>query len=123
MKPTLLALLLCDAIVPGPEGKVNLYGIFNKIHSKAFPARHPQFGIFWKCFVTETGKIGINIDRPNGISLLSLDPVVVNKVPGVSQGIYTVAGIEFPMPGEYKVRLILNGIEEIAFTTLTLEER
>jgi hypothetical protein len=122
MKPKLLALLLCDAIVPGPDGKTNLYGIFDKIHGKNFPARHPQLGVFWRCFVPEAGEVGITIYRPDGMPLLTLDPVMVDKIPGIAQGIYMLSGVEFPSPGEYEVRLIYNGIEEIASFMLTVEE-
>jgi len=123
MKPTLLAFLLCDAIVPGPEGKANLYGIFDIIYSKNFPLQHPQFGIFWRCFITETGEIRISIDRPDGSPLLTLDPVMVDKTPGISQGIHMLTGVEFPAPGKYKVRLIYNKTEEIASLMLTVEEK
>ena len=123
MKPTLLAFVLCDAIVSGPKGKINLYGIFDKIYGKGFPIRHPQFGIFWKCFLTESREIVVSIDRPDGTPLLTLDPIMVDKVPGISQGIYMVTGIEFPTPGDYKVRLISNKTEEIASLTLSVEER
>lgn len=122
MKPKLLAFLLCDAIVAGPEGKTNLYGIFDKIQGKTFPVRHPQLGIFWRCFVPETGEIGITIIRPDGTPLLTLDAVMVDKTPGISQGAYMLSGIEFPSLGEYEIRLIYNGIEEIASFILIVEE-
>jgi hypothetical protein len=123
MKPSLIALILCDAIVSGPEGKTTIYGIFDKIYGKDFPIRHPLFGVFWKCFVPEAGEIGISIDRPDSTSLLTLEPMVVDKVPGNSQGIYMVTGIEFPTPGEYKVRLIYNKTIEITSVILTIEKK
>jgi len=123
MKPTLLALILCDAAVPGPQGKINLYGIFDRIYSKDFPTRQPQFVIYWKCFFHETGEVRITIYRPNGTALLYLDPVIVDKAPGISQGVHSITGVEFPEPGEYTVRLIYRGMEEVGSTTVTLEKR
>ncbi len=46
VKPTPIALVVCDNIYQEPGGKVALVGLFNSINAQKFPAKHPRMGIF-----------------------------------------------------------------------------
>lgn len=45
MQPKLLYSIMCDAAAPGPEGKMTLYGIFDRINVTTIPAIHRSFAI------------------------------------------------------------------------------
>jgi Family of unknown function (DUF6941) len=108
--PEVMALLTCDAAALDPVGKVTLYGLFDVINTKQVPARHPSFSVFCKCRFSAPGEVKLAIHKPDG-SLLTqgnLDPVRA-QVPGVAQAVYNFAGLEFPVAGEYQVRVSGTG--------------
>lgn len=46
VKPTPIALVLCDTIYQEPGGKVALVGLFNAINTVALPTKHPRMAVF-----------------------------------------------------------------------------
>ena len=46
VKPTLIALVVCDNIYTEPGGKTALVGLFSGISAKTFPTCHPRMAIF-----------------------------------------------------------------------------
>lgn len=46
VKPTPIALIVCDNIYEEPHGKKALVGLFNNISAKNFPAYHPRLAVF-----------------------------------------------------------------------------
>lgn len=123
MSSKLFALLNSDAAATAPDGKITLYGIFDVINCRKIPLRHPQFSVFWKLYSDELGKISVRIEKPDGLPLLTTDGLDLQKNPlGKHQGVFTLGGVEFPVSGEYRVVLLLNGTEEIGSTTLTVQE-
>lgn len=46
VKPTAIALVVCDNIYTEPGGKTALVGLFNGISAHSFPVRHPRLAIF-----------------------------------------------------------------------------
>ncbi len=106
------ALLACDAVARDPNGKTTLYGIFDRIWAVQFPAIHPTFSIYWRCFVPGPGRVDVAILRPDGSTLAELEPIETNKeVPHTLQGTYTLAGFEFPSDGEYVWVLRYNRVD------------
>lgn len=103
--PELVALLTCDATAADPSGKTTLYGVFDLIWAQQYPVVHPQLSIFCKCFFSAAGEARLSIERPDGGSLLALEPPIRAEAPGAVQAIYTIAGLQFPSEGEYKIRL------------------
>src|SRR6266571_2643767 len=67
------ALLLCDLHVFGPDGKVQLQGIFDRIFVQSFPASHRSAWLYFRFFVETASKapymlVSFSISRPNGIT-------------------------------------------------------
>ena len=46
VKPTPIALVVCDNIYSEPGGKTALVGLFSGIAASSFPARHPRMAVF-----------------------------------------------------------------------------
>lgn len=46
VKPTPIALVVCDSIYSDPSGKAALVGLFNNINVQTFPARHSRMAVF-----------------------------------------------------------------------------
>jgi len=108
------ALLTCDASAVDPAGKITLYGIFDRIWAQHFPSVHALFAIYWRCSAPGPGRAGVTILRPDGSTLVELEPVETNREgQHVMQGTYTLGGVEFPVEGEYTLVLKHNSIEMI----------
>jgi len=118
-----LSLLTCDAISRDPNGKITLYGIFDRIWSSKFPTIHPIFAIYWRCVVPGPGRVGVELRRPDGSTLADLELIETGKEGShAMQGTYTLGGIEFSVEGQYSLILKYNG-QEILRADLTLVAR
>ncbi len=123
MPQKLIALLICDATVRGPDGKTTIYGIFDIIHSHEFPVRHPQFSVYWKIYSEELGKLSVQIKKPDGSKLLTTEPLQLGESnAGKHEGAYSFGGVEFPTPGDYKVVILFNDTQEIGSETLPVKQ-
>ena len=116
-------MLTCDAIARDPAGKVTLYGVFDRIWSSKFPAVHPLLSIYWRCFLPGPGRVQVWILKPDGSTLLELEPVETGEEkPHSMQGTYTLGGVEFPTEGDYALVLKYNG-RDVLRTRLFLVKR
>jgi len=108
--PDVLAVLICDQIITDRlTGKQSLIGMFSRIHSRVFPALHPQLSVF-VALTDGHGKTELTIRIVD--SNESRRPLVEGK--GVVQfqsprAIANLAlqfnGLRFPEPGQYRVQL------------------
>ena len=105
--PDLLALVLCDVAAVDDAGKVSLQGLFDCIWAAGFPTRHNQLSVFWKARFDTPGAARVVIEGPSGQPVALTDRVDVSQA-GLAQAIHVVNGLEFPVPGEYFVRLIAD---------------
>jgi hypothetical protein len=123
MPRKLHALLLADAVATSPDGKLTLYGIFEVVNCRSLPTRIAQLSIYWKIYSDEKGDISIRVEKPDGTDFLSTKrmPAGVGDQ-ATAQGVTTFAGIEFAVSGDYKVRLLFNGAEELGSTTFSVRE-
>jgi len=115
------AVLACDGVARDPSGKITLYGLFDRISAPKFPAVHPLFSIYWRCFVPGPGRAGVTIVKPDGSVLTQLEPTESgNEKPHALQGTYTIGGLEFPAEGDYLLVLNFNDKELLkSFIVLT----
>jgi len=69
--------LLADAATIDGSGKLNILGIFDRIGTGSFPARHPRMVLILRFSATlnETGRhdIGISLKAPDGAELVRVD--------------------------------------------------
>ncbi len=118
-----LALLTCDAVARDPTGKTTLYGIFDRIWSSKFPTIQPMFAIYWRCVVPGPGRVAVEVLRPDGSTLVDLEPIETAKEgTHAMQGTYTLGGLEFPTEAEYSLILRYNG-GEVLRSSLILATR
>jgi hypothetical protein len=112
--PDVLALLICDQIISDRmTGKQSLIGMFSRIHSRRFPAIHPQLCVF--VALTEGhGKTDLTIRLVDGNE--SRPPLVEGRGSVDFKDPRAVAnlalqfhGLRFPTPGEYRVQLWSGG--------------
>ena len=115
------ALLTCDAVARDPNGKITLYGIFDRIWAHQFPAIHPMLSVYWKCHIPGSGRVNVCIERPDGSRLLDLEPAESAREGEVS-GTYTLSPIEFPVDGNYVLVLRYND-KDVMRSSLKLQKR
>ncbi|MCO6436454.1 MAG: hypothetical protein J5J06_05150 [Phycisphaerae bacterium] len=108
VKPTAIALVVCDTIYQEPGGKIALVGLFSSISAHKFPVKHPRMGVF----AAVTGV------RPKSTARLEIvkaetDQVIVwaeGPFPDEVDPLTTVDmhfifnNVVFPDPGRYYVR-------------------
>ena len=119
--PELLALVLCDVARVDETGKVSLQGLFDCIWAEGFPTRHNQLSVFWKVRFDAPGAARVVIEGPSGQPIALTDRVDVVQA-GLAQAIHVVNGVEFPVPGEYFVRLLADD-GQVGVTPLDVRTR
>jgi Family of unknown function (DUF6941) len=66
------ALLMCDTVVFGPDGKIQLQGIFDRIFASSFPAAHRMAWVYFRFVLDKPEAPYVNvhfrIQRPNGMT-------------------------------------------------------
>jgi hypothetical protein len=97
VKPTPIALVVCDNIYSEPGGKTALVGLFGGITAAKFPARHPRMAVF----ASLTGL------RGDATAKLEIIHAETDEAVAVAQG---------PFPGGYTpltvvdINFILNNV-------------
>jgi hypothetical protein len=121
--PQVLALVFCDAAARDASGKITLYGIFDTVYSERFPAVHGQLSVYWKCSVSEKGRIVALLEGEDGGEVFRSEPTEVEpKGEAVqAQAVLTLLGATFPTPGTYHLKLLYNGVQELARASLRVE--
>ena len=113
--PYPLAMVVCDAVWRDPgTGKFFILGTFTTIHSHTFPATHPQLAVY----VSLTDGRGT---IPVKLTLVSTEQEDVellfeaelefefNDPRMIAELVFTVQGVAFPKPGEYRFQLFAGG--------------
>jgi hypothetical protein len=114
---------LLSSVARDPSGKVTLYGIFERIWASRFPAVHPMLSVYWKCRVLSAGRLSVRIVKPDGATLMELEPVDSGRhVPHSLQGTYTLSPVEFPADGTYMFVLRFND-QDILSTAVELAKK
>lgn len=112
--PEVLSLLVCDQIITDRlTGKQSLIGMFSKIHTRGFPASHPQLCIF--VMMTEGyGEVDVLLRVVDSND--SRAPIVEGKGKVRFKDPRAIAnlslqfhGLTFPEPGEYRIQLFAEG--------------
>lgn len=108
--PDVLSMIVCDQIITDRlTGKQSLIGMFSRIHTRGFPASHPQLCVY--VAVTEgygETEFTIRIVDAND----ARPPIVEGRGKVRFQDPRAIAnlalqfhGLTFPAPGEYRVQL------------------
>lgn len=112
-----LALILCDTIIEDRvTGKKSLIGLFSQIHTSKLPCVHPSMMML----VSVTGGQGtypckIVCEHPNlKQPVFSVDsPLKFENPFQVLDLIFQLKAINFPLPGKYEIKVIIDGVPEL----------
>lgn len=111
--------LFCTDASAGPDGKLNIHGVFNDLRAPDFPARQDQMvlaGIVeWDRH--EQGRIPFRIDLidPEGMSIFTIEghtdvePQPQSGAPARTQFVLPLKNVMFPVPGRYQIRMDFDG--------------
>lgn len=108
IKPTPIALIVCDNIYQEPGGKIALVGLFSFIKAHAFPVKHPRMGVF--ASVTgvregSTARLELVHAETEHVIVSAAGPFPAGADPvSVVDMHFIFNNIIFPEPGQYYLR-------------------
>lgn len=113
MEPVLKSFLYCDSIVPAPDGKLSLYGMFSDLYAKSFPITYPRFSVL----STWSGGVGFHVQRikvvnPANTMVLHQSPELYFTLEEQEQTVHVQTDVNqmvFTEPGAYKFQIFLGG--------------
>lgn len=109
--------LLCDSASAGPNGKLDIQGVFDRIGAKRFPARHKRLTIVFKmeCPASEydqTRQLKICLLEADGKRVLEMEAELhIQRPPSLLLGIQQIVEIEdlvFPKAGDYRFDIVMD---------------
>ena len=115
--------LFCRDAGTGPDGKMDIHGIYNELLAADFPAKQDRMvlaGIIeWNAEVS--GKVPFKMDLmdPEGLSIFTIEghtdvePRPPSRAPAKTQFVLPMTNVMFPAPGRYQMRIDINGEELI----------
>ncbi len=116
-------LLFCKEAAAGPDGRLNIQGVFNELYASDFPARQEHLvlaGVIeWERHTQGRIPFKIDLTGPDGKSVFSIDGHTdvefrpVNSAPAKTQLVLPMEKVMFPVPGQYRVRLTVNDAETL----------
>lgn len=111
--------VLADAANVSREGKLNIFGIFNRLWAIKFPAKHPQAELVM-VFEADAGEaeqkksVGVLLRDSDGNKILGIEGELV--LPKARPGqpirinhILSLPGIPLPKPDDYVFTIMVNG--------------
>jgi hypothetical protein len=117
--------LLADAATVDGSGKLNILGIFDRLATSAFPARHPRLSLVlrFSAGVHELGRheVAIVLRSPEGGEVVRIDGEMnlSGGVRDVSRGvlvphILNMDGLVFPAAGRYVFDVKIDGEHHVS---------
>ena len=113
--------LFCTDAGAGPDGKLNIHGIYSELQAPGFPARQDRMvlvGILeWQRDLNGRIPFAVDLIDPEGKSIFSIEGHTdvearpKSKAPAKTQLILPLKNVLFPAPGHYRVRININGSE------------
>ena len=113
--------LFCADATTGPDGKLDIHGVFNELYAPDFPARQDEMvlvGIV-EWHRDQQGRIPFTVDLidSDGKAIFSIeghtdvDARPPSKAPAKTHFILPLKNVMFPAPGHYRVRININSSE------------
>ena len=111
--------VLADAANVSLEGKLNIFGIFNRVSAVNFPTRHPQMQLVlaFEADAAEAEQvkpIEVQLRDSDGHKMVSISGKL--KIPKGGSGqpirinhILPLIGLGFEKPGDYVFKILVNG--------------
>lgn len=111
--------VLADAANVSQEGKLNIFGIFNRLWAMNFPAQHPQMQLVLAfeadhAEAEQTKTLEVQLRDGDGTKLMAISGKL--KVPKGEAGypirinhMLPLNGLRFEKPGDYVFKILVNG--------------
>ena len=117
--------LIADAATIDNSGKLSILGIFDRIGTSSFPARHPRMVLVLRFIaaLNETGKhrIWITLRDPTGKEVVGVDgEMQLGPGPAGDGGgirvphVLHLDGLVFPVPGQYAFDVRVDGQHHVS---------
>lgn len=109
VKPTPIALVVCDAVYHESTRKTALVGLFNQIQVRQFPATHRRLCIY--CSVTDirpNSKFKVDIvhsETDEKALEVGIDPPAGINPTTIADMTFELVNVPFKEPGRYYIRL------------------
>jgi len=111
--------VLADAANVSREGKLNIFGIFNRLWAIKFPAKHPQAQLVM-VFEADAGEaeqkktVGVLLRDSDGNKILGIEGefILPKAKPGQPiriNHILPLPGVPLPKPDDYVFTIVVNG--------------
>jgi hypothetical protein len=121
--------LFCKDAAAGPDGRLNIQGVFSELYASDFPARQDRLvlvGVIeWERDAKGRIPFRIDLTDPDGESVFSIDGHTdvesrpLNSAPAKTHLVLPMEKVMFPVAGPYRVRLTAND-EEISGPSMHL---
>ncbi|MCE2455422.1 MAG: hypothetical protein J4G12_06310 [Gemmatimonadetes bacterium] len=119
--------LLADAANLDRHGKLNLLGVFDRIATMSFPARHPRMVLILRFAapISEAGRhrVNITLQGPDGEQIVRVDGKVQISPSGPAVGgvfrvphILNLDGLVFHKPGLYAFAVDVDGEHHLSIS-------
>ena len=117
--------LLADAATVDAAGKLNILGIFDRISTSGFPARHPHISLVLRfgASIQEAGDhtveivlkdpAGVEVIRLNGDIKVGMGPTAVGGRVRVPQ-VVNMDRLVFKKPGQYSFDVAVDGEHQVS---------
>jgi len=100
----LLAFLLCEKATAGPDGKVTLHGLFDRIIVPQTPAKPKLFFVFYKVVVRQPCTLSLRVIDPFKGEICGNWRDSLTQI-GPMQAIWALTSSLFRQPGPYVLEL------------------
>lgn len=113
--------LFCKEADTGPDGNLDIHGVFNELYAPDFPARQESMTLVgmieWQR--EREGRIPFVVDLADsaGVAVFSVeghtdvDARPPSRAPAKTHLVLPLKNVTFPAPGRYRVRVNIDGAE------------
>jgi len=113
--------LFCKDASTGPDGKLNIQGVFNELYAPDFPALQESMTLVgiveWQRDLEGRIPFVVDLTDPDGVAVFSIeghtevDARPATQAPAKTHLILPLNNVTFPVAGRYRVRANIDGTE------------
>jgi hypothetical protein len=113
--------LFCTDAGTGPDGKLDIHGVFNELLAPDFPARQDRMvlaGVVeWQADTQGQVPFKMDLNDPEGMSIFTIEghtdvqSRAVGRAPAKTQFVLPMTNVMFPAPGRYQMKIDISGEE------------
>jgi hypothetical protein len=110
--------LFCAAARTGPDGKLDIHGVFNELYAPDFPARQDELVLVgvveWQRDLQGRIPFSVDLVGADELAIFSIeghtdvDARETSAAPAKTHFILPMQNVMFPAPGRYRARISMN---------------